>query len=146
MNENQTILLVDDSDDDLSLLKHACRAAHFQASLQTVSNGEEAMAYLEGKGAFADREKYPLPLVMILDLNMPKMGGLSLLEWVRSQPKFRRLMIITLTASTRPEDVERAFDLGTNSYLVKPTTLAGLVAMICSLRDWLDYNHFPPPR
>lgn len=144
MNEKQTILLVDDSDDDLSLLKHACRAAHFKASLQTVSNGEEAVAYLKGEGAYCNRDKFPLPIVMLLDLNMPGTNGFGVLTWLRTQPALRRLTIITLTASPRPEDVERAFDLGTNAYLVKPATMAGLIAMICCLRDWLEYNHFPP--
>jgi len=144
MNEKQTILLVDDSDDDLSLMKHACSAAHFKASLKTVNNGEEAIAYLKGDGVFANRDKYPLPSVMLLDLNMPKVNGFGVLTWVRTQPVLKRLSIIILTASSRPDDVERAFDLGANSYLVKPATMAALIAMICCLRDWLEYNHFPP--
>jgi CheY-like chemotaxis protein len=144
MNEKQTILLVEDSDDDLSLMKHACRAAHFQASLHTVNNGEEAIAYLKGDGAYADRNKFPLPTVMLLDLNLPKVTGYGVLTWVRMQPVLKRLSIIVLTASMRPEDVERAFDLGANWYLVKPPTLAALIAMICCLRDWLEYNYFPP--
>ena len=144
MDEKQTILLVDDIDDDLSLMKHACRTAHFKASMQTVNNGEEAIAYLKGEGIYANRDKYPLPTVMLLDLNMPKVNGFGVLTWVRSQPVLKRLSIIILTASGRQEDIERAFDLGTNSYLVKPATMAGLIAMICCLRDWLEYNHFPP--
>jgi CheY-like chemotaxis protein len=144
MDEKQTILLVDDIDDDLSLMKHACRAAHFKASMQTVNNGEEAIAYLKGEGIYANRDKYPLPTVMLLDLNMPKVNGFGVLTWVRTQPVLKRLSIIILTASARQEDLERAFDLGANSYLVKPATMAGLIAMICCLRDWLEYNHFPP--
>lgn len=144
MNDKQTILLADDSDDDLSLMKQACRSANFQATLRTVKNGEEAVAYLKGAGAYAHREKFPLPTVMLLDLNMPRMNGFDVLAWVRAQPGLRRLSIIILSASLRPEDVEQAFDLGANSYLVKPSTIAALIAMICCLRDWLEYNHFPP--
>jgi CheY-like chemotaxis protein len=143
MDEKQTILLVDDIDDDLSLMKHACRAAHFKASMQTVNNGEEAIAYLKGEGIYANRQKFPLPTVMLLDLNMPKVNGFGVLTWVRTQPVLKRLSIVILTASSRQEDIERAFDLGANSYLVKPATMAGLIAMICCLRDWLEYNHFP---
>ena len=143
MDENQTILLVDDSDDDLSLMRHAYRAAHFKASLQTVNNGEQAIAYLSGEGAFVDRAKFPLPTLMLLDLNMPKVNGFRVLSWVRSQPALKRLSVIVLTASARADDVEQAFDLGANSYLVKPSTMAALIAMICCLRDWLEYNHFP---
>ena len=144
MNENQTMLLVDDSEDDLSLMKHACHAARFRATLHTVNSGEEAIAYLSGEGAYADRGKFPLPVVMVLDLNMPRENGFEVLAWVRAQPGLKRLAVIVLTASSRPEDVEMAFDSGASSYLVKPATMAALIAMICCLRDWLEYNHFPP--
>lgn len=144
MNEKQTILLVDDSDDDLVLMKHACQTAHFKASVRTAGNGEEAIAYLRGDAAFSNRDKFPLPTVMLLDLNMPKVDGFDVLTWVRTQPVLKRLTIIVLSASGRVEDVERAFDFGANSYLVKPPAMAGLIAMICCLRDWLEYNHFPP--
>jgi CheY-like chemotaxis protein len=143
MNEKQTILLVDDSDDDLSLLKHACRAAEFKASLQTVNNGAEAIAYLKGEGVYDDRNRFPLPTLMLLDLNMPKVNGFDVLTWLRTQTELKRFSIIVLTASELPEDVDQAFDLGANSYLVKPSKLAELIALICCLRDWLEYNHFP---
>lgn len=144
MNEEQTILLADDSEDDLSFMRHAYRAAHFKASLQTVNDGGEAIAYLKGEGVYADRAKFPLPTVLLLDLNMPKLNGFEVLAWVRAQPVLKRLSVIVLTSSARNEDVERAFDLGASSYLVKPVGMAALIAMICSLRDWLEYNHFPP--
>ena len=143
MNEKQTVLLVDDSEDDIMLMKHAFQAAQFKPSVQTVSNGEEALAYLKGEDAFANREEFPLPTVMLLDLNMPRVTGFDVLAWVRTQPLLRRLTIIVFSASARAEDVERAYELGVSSYLVKPTTVAELIAMMCSLRDWLDYNHFP---
>jgi CheY-like chemotaxis protein len=144
MDQKQTILLVDDSEDDLSLMKHACQAAHFKPSVQTLSNGEEAITYLKGEGIYVDRAKFPLPTVMLLDLNMPRVSGFDVLAWVRTQPVLKRLSIIVFSASSRLEDVERAFDLGANSYLVKPSSVAALIAMMCSLRDWLEYNHFPP--
>jgi CheY-like chemotaxis protein len=81
---------------------------------------------------------------MLLDLNMPMKNGFDVLSWVRSQPEFKRLSITILTASMRPEDVERAFDLGANSYLVKPSNLDALASMIRCLRDWIQINHFPP--
>ena len=143
MDEKQTILLVDDSEDDLLLMKHACEAAHFKPSVRTVGNGEEALAYLQGAGVFGDRTKFPLPTVMLLDLNMPKVNGYDVLAWVRTQPVLKRLSIIFFSASARPEDVEKAFELGANSYLVKPGSLAELIALMCSLRDWPEYNHFP---
>jgi CheY-like chemotaxis protein len=143
MNEAQTILLVDDSEDDLLLTKHAFRAAEFHVRLQMLQNGEEAIDYLNGEGPYADRDKFPLPVVMLLDLKMPKKDGFDVLTWVRAQPLLKRLSVIILTASMRMEDVERASDLGANSFLVKPGKANELVTMMLRLRDWLDYNQFP---
>ena len=144
MEREHTILLVDDSDDDLLLMKHALQAAQFKPFVRSASNGEEAIAYLKGEGPYAQREKYPLPIVMLLDLNMPRINGYEVLAWVRSQPILKRLSIIVFSASARPEDVERALELGANSYLVKPATVSALIAMMCCLRDWLEYNQFAP--
>lgn len=144
MNERQTILLVDDSETDRFLLRTAFKKADFDPSLQEVHDGEEAIAYLQGDGAYGDRIRYPLPAVMLLDLNMPKKSGFDVLAWRRTQPGLRRLSVVILTASVREEDVERAFDLGANSFLVKPVKMADLISMIRTLHDWLQYNHFPP--
>jgi CheY-like chemotaxis protein len=144
MNENQTILLVDDSENDLYLMRAAFKKAEFNNPLQEAHNGEEAIAYLKGEGPFSDRHKFPLPTVMLLDLNMPMKNGFDVLAWVRTQPALKRLTIIILSASMRTEDVERASDLGANSFLVKPSDINKLIAMLRCLRDWLGYNHFPP--
>jgi CheY-like chemotaxis protein len=144
MTDKDTILLVDDSENDLILMRAAFKKAEFNIPLREVHNGEEAIAYLKGEGLYSDRRKFPLPAVMILDLNMPKLNGLDVLTWVQTQPALRYLSIIILTASVRMEDVEESFDLGAHSFLVKPASMEKLVAMIRCLRDWLQYNHFPP--
>lgn len=145
MTEQQTILLVDDSENDLVLMKTAFRKADFTTPLQIVHNGEEAIAYLSGQGQYSNRIQFPLPAVILLDLNMPMKNGFDVLDWLRSKPSLhKRIPTIVLTASARPEDLERAFDLGANSYLVKPGALEDLIAMIRCLRDWLRINHFPP--
>ena len=144
MNEKKTILLVDDSENDLFLMRTAFKKAELNSPLQEVNNGEEAIAYLKGEGRYSDRNQFPLPTVMILDLNMPMKNGFDVLDWVRTQPALKRMSIIILTASMRMEDVKRAFDLGANSFLVKPATVEELIVMIRCLRDWLQYNHFPP--
>ena len=145
MINHQTILLVDDSENDLTLMQIAFLKAGLNSPLQMVHDGEEAIAYLKGEGPYTDRNKFPLPAVILLDLNMPMKNGFDVLDWLRSQqPAFKRISTIILTASMRPEDVERAFDLGANSYLVKPSTLEDLIAMIRCLSDWLQINHFPP--
>lgn len=144
MNNNQTILLVDDSENDRFLMRNAFKKAEFNCPLQETRDGEEAIAYLNGDGEFADRGRFPLPAVMLLDLNMPMKNGFDVLDWVRAQARLKRLSTIVLSASARPEDVERAFDLGAHGYLVKPRTMEELTSMILSLRDWLRYNHLPP--
>lgn len=144
MNERQTILLVDDSEMDLVLMRAAFEMAKCNLPLQEVRNGEGAIAYLKGEGPYGDRNKFPLPTVMLLDLNMPKKDGFEVLAWVRAQPGLKRLMVIVLTASMRSTDVERAFDLGATSFLVKPSNLEALAAMMRCLSDWIQINQFPP--
>ncbi len=146
MDAGQVILLVDDSSNDVSLMRSACRAAKFRASLRAVDSGEETIAYLAGRGQYANRREYPLPTLILLDLAIPRGEGFEVLEWIRRDPYLRRTPVIILTGSDRPDDVARAFDLGANAYLVKPMGMSGLIAMTCCLRDWLEYNKFPPPR
>jgi len=143
MSEEQTILLVDDSANDLILMRTAFKKAGCTIALQEVHDGEQAIAYLQGEGPYCDRIKYPLPVIMLLDLNMPKMSGFDVLAWVRAQPVLKRLAIVILTASMRNEDVERAFDLGAPSFLVKPSELETLAAMMRCLCDWVQINHYP---
>ena len=144
MNERQTILLVDDSENDLRLMRVGFEKAEFNNPLQTARNGEEAITYLKGEGVYGDRNQYPLPAVMLLDLNMPMKNGFDVLHWVRTQPSLQRVSIVILTASMRTEDVKQAFELGAHSFLVKPATIEKLGAVLRCLRDWLQINHFPP--
>ncbi len=143
MNENQTILLVDDSENDLCLVRVAFESAGLKQTVQEVHNGDEAIAYLQGDAPFEDRTKFPLPVAILLDLNMPMRNGFQVLEWLRAQPGLKRLTVIILTASLREEDVDRAFDLGANSFLVKPSSIEGLTSIACCLRDWIGCTHFP---
>jgi len=144
MNRNKNVLLVDDSEDDLFLIQAAFQPTRFRKPLREVHDGEEAIAYLAGEGAYQDRLQFPAPSVMILDLKMPRKNGFDVMTWVRSQPRLQPLTIVVLSASPRPDDIQRAFALGAASFLVKPDTLEELTAMIRSLEDWLQYNHFPP--
>ena len=143
MNPEQIILLVDDSENDVQLMRMAFHRADFTPQLHVVQNGEEAIAYLAGEGIYADRSQYPLPQVMLLDLHMPMKNGFDVQAWISARPKFKRLMVIILTASMRPDDVERAYDLGANGFLVKPPDLYALAEMAHCLRDWLNFNQFP---
>jgi len=144
MNEQQTILLVDDSRDNLFLMREAFKMAKCNNPLQEVDNGEEAIKYLKGEGAYTDRDLFPLPVVMLLDLNMPRLDGFGVLSWARAQPGLKRLTIIVLTASARDKDLERVADLGANAFLVKPSSLGALASMMRFVCDWIAISSFPP--
>lgn len=149
MNTLGTILLVDDSENDTALFLAASEQAGLRNPLQEVHDGEQAVAYLQGEAPFSDRMHHPLPMLMLLDLKMPKKSGFEVLSWLRNQSTLRRLPVFILSASLRKEDVDRAFDLGASAFLVKPTTIDELAQMIQTLSDWLHYNHFPeisPPK
>lgn len=143
MPEKNTILLVDDSEDDRALMRMALKMAKCKVALYEARDGEEAIAYLSGHSIYSDRNKFPLPTVMLLDLNMPKKDGFDVLTWVRGRVGLSRLSITILTASMRREDLERSFDLGATSYLVKPSSLDALSAMMKCFCEWIQMNHFP---
>lgn len=143
VSDQPIILLVDDSQGDIALFQIASKRSDFRNSLQVVHNGEEAISYLRGDGAYADRDQYPVPALMLLDLNMPKKNGFEVLRWVRLQPGLKRLPIVILTGSPRVEDVNESYDLGANAFLVKPGGLEGLTAMVLFLRDWLQLCRLP---
>jgi CheY-like chemotaxis protein len=144
MSRGKIILLVDDSENDLLLVRIAFHKAGSTCLLHEVPNGEEAIAYLKGESPYDDRTQFPLPAVVLLDINMPMKNGFAVLEWARAQPALKCLSIIMFTASMRREDVEQAFDLGANSFLVKPTNLGELTKMLRCLSDWLAYDHLLP--
>src|SRR5205823_717267 len=133
MTDKDIILVADDSENDVMLLKLAFEKASFCSPVRTVCNGEEAIAYLEGTSQFADRTQYPLPAILMLDLKMPRKSGFDVLGWVRSQPALGYLPVFILTASMRSEDVERAYELGANGFLVKPAAMDKLVEITCCL-------------
>ncbi|MCX6952898.1 MAG: response regulator [Verrucomicrobia bacterium] len=142
--DDPIVLLVDDSANDALLMRTIFGRAGFVQPLQFARDGEEAIAYLRGDGLYQDRKRFPLPTTMLLDLNMPRKNGFEVLEWVRQQPGLRRLRVYILSASSRAQDIERAYDLGANSYLVKPGNLDGLLHMAKCLIAWLQLGHFAP--
>jgi len=142
--EQQTILAVEDSDDDVALISRAFRKAAISNPLRFVSDGEQAVDYLKGEGQFSDRQRSPLPSLILLDLKLPRKSGLEVLEWVRSQPVLKRIPIVVLTSSKQSSDLERAYDLGVNSYLVKPVAFDDLLEMIKALKlYWIHFNEIP---
>ena len=120
MAERAIILLVDDSEDDILLVRTAFQRAEIPDLLYCVRSGREALDYLLGEGKFSDRAEYPLPGLMLLDLKMPEMDGFDVLRWVRGQPGLSRLRVVVLTSSDQIRDVNQAYQLGANSFMVKP--------------------------
>jgi CheY-like chemotaxis protein len=140
----QTVLYVEDSADDFMLLKLASRKCGTPFSLQRAADGEQAIAYLTGTGAFADREEYPFPDLVLLDLKLPRLDGFELLQWIRSTPLTRSLPVVVLAGSSFRADVRRALELGANSYAVKPATFEELQVLVDQTADvWLAREKVP---
>jgi CheY-like chemotaxis protein len=141
----QNVLLhVEDDPNDVLLLQRAFRKANTQIPIQAVTDGDKAVAYLTGADEYADREKYPLPSLVLLDLKMPRKSGLEVLAWIRSQQSFRRLIVIIFTSSKHDDDVNKAYDLGANSYLVKPVGFDMLVEVANLIQQyWVNRNERP---
>jgi CheY-like chemotaxis protein len=138
------ILLAEDDPNDVLLIQRAFQRTHVANPVQVVRDGEEALAYLSGQSPFADRDRHPLPVLMLMDLKMPRKTGLEVLEWVRQQPRLKRLPIIVLTSSNQGMDINRAYELGANSYLVKPAGFDSLLDLVKHLdMYWLILNEKP---
>jgi len=138
-----TVLVVEDNPTDVMLIRRAFAKA-VGNPLQIVSNGDVAVQYLAGEGPYRDRTEFPLPAVVLLDLKLPRRSGLEVLEWVRSQPSLRRLPIVVLTSSNQSRDINSAYDLGANSYLVKPVDFDDLKEMIAKIHVyWINLNTKP---
>jgi CheY-like chemotaxis protein len=131
MNDsNYTILLVEDEENDATLVRMAFQKNKILNPVQWVGDGLEAIAYLNGEGIYADRGLYPFPEVLILDLKMPRMGGLELLTWIRENPEYRVIPTIIMTSSRQDRDVEKAYELGANTYMVKPASFEELAKIV----------------
>lgn len=143
---SRTLLLVEDSPDDVFFMKRALQSAEVTHALQVAVTGEEAIAYLSGRDQFADRAAFPLPLLVLLDLKLPVRDGHEVLAWIRGQPALKQLVVIVMTTSKERTDVHRAYSLGANAYLVKPAAAAQLVEQVKSVKTfWLEHNEFAPP-
>lgn len=133
------ILYIEDREDDAFFMFRACALAGIKQPLQAVPNGDQAIAYLAGAGPFADRERYPQPCLVLLDLHMPGTTGFEVLAWIRSRAELADLPVLVFTSSSLPADVERATSLGASGYLVKPMNLKQLVEMVNGLKEyWLE--------
>jgi CheY-like chemotaxis protein len=140
---NKCILVVDDSDADVSILKRTITKAGIESRVLSLRDGQEAVEYLSHEEGFNDRT-HPMPELILLDLKMPKMDGFDVLLWLQKQPRLKRLPVMVLSSSQLDRDVDRAYDLGANCFVVKPNSLAGYEDIADGLREfWVDLNCCP---
>lgn len=133
------VLSVDDNDVDGALLERAFKRTSIPARLYRVSEGPQALAYLSGDGIYRDRDSYPLPDLVLLDLAMPKMSGVDVLRWIREQAGIARTRVLIFTSSEKPEDFQVAKEIGADGYVLKPTKFDDLKRLVKQIQsDWLD--------
>ena len=141
---SNTILLVEDEENDVFFLKYAFKEVGILNPMQVAQDGKEAMDYFSGHGDYADRERFPLPCLTLLDLKLPRVMGLEVLKWVREQPELKTQIVIVLTSSRLEPDIEMAYQLGANAYLVKPSSPPELRELATGIKQfWLGLNHGP---
>lgn len=141
---SKVILLAEDNDDDVFFMKYAMKNAGVSVPLQVVEDGVQAVSYLAGEGKFSDRNLYPLPDLVLLDLKLPFKSGFEVLKWIRDQSILNKLLVIILSSSQQDSDINKAYQLGANSYLVKPLTSEQLLKLVKAFKEyWLNFNQFP---
>jgi len=141
MDPEGTILLVEDNDDDVFFMRRALKTADIQNPLQVAQDGQAAIEYINGAGSFADRSQFPFPCLVLLDLKLPRKTGLEVLAAIQGRKKCPTLIIVVLTTSRESADIDQAYQLGANAYLVKPTSPTELAQMMTALRNfWIAYN------
>lgn len=142
LTKDSVILIADDDALGTLLMQQVFSNAGLVQPLRFVSDGEEAIAYLRGDAPYSDRTQFPLPAVILLDLNMPRKNGFEVLAWIRQQPALKRIHVYVLSASGQIEDIQRAYELDAKSYLVKPGNLEGMMQQAKTLMAWFNLSHF----
>jgi CheY-like chemotaxis protein len=135
-NKDFTVLLVEDDLNDIFLVKRAFKMARIQNPLQVVTDGVEAIGYLRGEDKYEDRQAYPLPRLLVMDIKMPRKSGFEVLEWVRQNPVLRRMPIVIVSSSDNPSDINRAYELGANAYMVKPMNFRAVEHLFQSITQY----------
>jgi CheY-like chemotaxis protein len=140
-----TILMADDDQDDRDLTRDAMRKGKLPGQLRCVEDGEELLEYLNRQGRYTQPEDSPLPELILLDLNMPRMDGREALREIKADPDLRSIPVVVLTTSEEDEDIFRSYDLGASSYITKPVTFDALVQVMRELGNyWFQIVRLPP--
>ena len=144
MRQQCTILIVDDDENDIFFTKRAFTEINVHCTLQVLKNGQEVVDYLAGHSEYADRAKYPLPIMILMDLKMPIMDGFQVLAWLRSSAGVKVIPTILFSSSDLPSDITRAYELGANSFMTKSVTYDGLLLKLQTLSQyWLEHCKHP---
>jgi CheY-like chemotaxis protein len=145
LQKNPVVLLVEDNAFDVKLIQAALSRTPGEIDLIRVDDGDKAVDYLAGTAPFDDREKYPVPITMLLDIKLPKRSGFEVLQWLRGQEgPIRRLPTLMLTSSKHQVDINQAFDRGANAYLTKPDSIKDLTSLLGELKSfWLKRVELP---
>lgn len=142
--EQDTILLVEDNPKDVLLVQRALHKVGITNPLHVVHDGDAAVLYLSGQDPYSDRCQHPLPALILLDLKLPRRSGIEVLAWLRQQPILKRLPVVILSTSETDSDINRAYDLGVNAYMVKPVAFSELVEIVKTLNlHWIVFNKKP---
>ena len=141
---SNTILLVEDNEDDVFIMKNALKRAGIDNPVFVAEDGRKALDYLEGAGKFADREQFPMPSLVLLDLKLPIVMGLDVLKSIRTNPAMPAMLVVVLTSSDQHSDIDRAYRIGANSYVVKPPTPEKMLSLAkCIGEYWFQWNSLP---
>jgi CheY-like chemotaxis protein len=145
MKTDPVILIADDDEDDCFLIKEAAEEARLACSFRFVSDGEQLMDYLEGKGIYKNSGRNHLPDLMLIDLHMPRKNGREAIRDIQANPFLRGIPKVVLSTSQATADVQNLYEMGVNSYIVKPATFASLVSVLQTLTSyWFDTVRLPP--
>jgi two-component system, response regulator len=142
--KSNVLLLAEDLEDDVFLFERALQRKKIGCTVRVASNGRQALDYLSGKGEFADRNAYPLPSLVVMDIKMPEMDGLEALKKIRQDEKLSKLPVVIFTSSKRDEDVELAYGLGANAYVVKPSDTNQLAETLETMTKFWFAVNIPP--
>ncbi len=143
VRQNVPILLVEDEENDVLLIERAFAKAGVKNPFKSVTDGQQAIDYLAGNGNYSDRKQYPLPGLILLDLNLPRKSGLEVLQWIREQMPLRSILVIC-SSSGQPKDINEAYKLGANGYVLKPSNFDHLIAQAKAIKEyWLMQNVSP---
>ena len=131
-----TVLLVEDDLNDIFLVKRAFKMARVRNPLQVVTDGEDAIRYLRGEGKYANRDEHPLPRLVVMDIRMPRRDGFEVLAWIKNDGLLRRIPVIIVSSSEDPSDINRAYELGANAYMIKPMDYRSVESLFHSITQY----------